>query len=777
MTAFILIMLYVHHEFSYDKFNEHFDQIYRLEADDYGKLPPVIGDYVREKVPEVEEITRLSHDANEFIYYYPYDDPEANKEIIVHFFFADSTTFNVFTLPFIKGSPESALNEPYTVVLTERIARNLFGDNNPIGKTVEFSNNQFKITGIIRDIKNSHINIEALFSRNSIEKMYPNRDLNEGASNSWLWSGTYLLLTKNADTKLIEKKINDLLAEINDGTLISLIFKDFHIRPLKDIYFNGSTTNLQYGKHGNLKLTQSFMVISIFILVLACINYVNLSTARSTLRTKEVAIKKVAGSSRSLLRYQFIIESVLISIISFLLACTLVQGLLPQFNKLAMVDISTGDFNNPMVWILSILGVVFIGVISGLYPALHLTAIRYTSLIKGESVKGSKGVILRRTLLTFQFSISVLLIIGIITNLRQLHYSRKMDLGFNKDYILTINTASKGSIIHRETMKERLLQNPDIQIVSFSCNPIGTQLPISGSFEIEGEKIISNWLPIDPDFLELMDIELVEGRNFSWDIEGDCMWIQKENKPKDNHIIRLMFNETAVKQFWSESPVNKIHIGNLQGLGNFKYEVIGIVKDFHYRSVHHKIEPLFFIWNWSQHLMYIKVSSSKIPSTIKFIEKEWKEVYGDTPLRYAFLDETFDQQYRSDEQGMKIIGYFTILAIIIACMGLFALSSFMAARRTKEIGIRKAMGATSQSIFLLLSKEFLKWVLLAVFIASPIAWIIMNKWLEGFAYRQNLSVDIFFLAALIVLVIAIITVAWQSLKTALANPVEALRYE
>ena len=781
MTAFILIMLYVHHEFSHDKFNEHHDRIYRLEAEGYGKLPPVIGDYVKDRVPEIEKIARLGDGYQPFVSYTPQDDPEAIKEVEIYRYWADSTTFEVFTFPLIQGDPNTALVNPFSVVLSRSTASNLFGDRNPIGEIVECNKVEFQVTGIIADIKKFHIEIDALFSSTSVEKMFPERDLNEAAGNSWLWSGTYLLLTENADPVQVKEKINNILAEINDGNLISLIFDGFQIHPLNDIYFNGSTANLQYGKHGNLKLVQTFMVIAIFILALACINYINLTTAKAIIRTKEIAMKKVVGSGKTLLRYQFIIESVLITVISFLIAITLVQGVLPRFNQLAMIDISMSDYHNPVFWFSSILIVLLLGVISGLYPALYLTNIRFTSLIKGETIKGSRGAILRRILLTFQFSISILLIIAIITNLRQLQYARNMELGFSKEHVITISTPGMPNFIEgqtrRENIREKLLQNPDIQLVSFTCGSLGKQLPISGSLEIEGEKVTCNWLPIDPDYLELMGIELLEGRNYSWDIEGDCMWDLDEQRRKENHTFRLLFNETAIKEFWSESPLDKIHNGNLQGLGDFKYEVIGIVKDFHYRSVHHKIEPVFFIWNWLQHLMCVKISSSDIPSTIQFIQNEWKKVYGDVPIRYSFLDETFDQQYKSDEQGAKIIGYFTGLAIIIACMGLYALSSFMVARRTKEIGIRKTMGASTGRIFLILSLDFVKWILLSVIITIPIAGLIMNKWLQGFAYHINLGAGIFILAFFIALFIAMSTVTWQSLKTALANPAESLRYE
>ncbi|MFC2126502.1 ABC transporter permease [Bacteroidota bacterium] len=771
ITAFILIMLYVHHEMSYDKFNENYDRIYRLEGDDYGRLPPTIGDYVKDKVPEVENIARLAlgWGGRGFVTYSPADNPDDKKEIEVNLFFADSTTFDVFTFPFIQGDPGSALKDPFTVVLTESTASKLFGDKNPIGETVENRNIQYRVTGIIKDVKDSHVNIDVLNSFESISQIYPEKNLNDAARNTWLWNATYFLITDKADPNLVEEKINDVLAEINDGNLINIVFNNFHICPLKDVYFKGAITNLDYSKHGNLKLVQSFIVIAILILALACINYINLTTARATLRIKEVAMKKVVGSTKALLRYQFITESIMVTLISFLLAFTLIQGLMPQFNQLAMVNIKMAELNTPVVWFLSILGVLLIGIISGLYPAIYLTTIKSIALIKGESIKGSKGSILRRALLTFQFSISILLIIGIITNLRQLHYAKTLDLGFNKEQIIRIATPwvpERHTI--RETIKERLLQNPTVLKVSFTAGRFGTELIPAPNMEIGGSKRSFEYMTIDPDYLDMMGIEIAEGRGFSWDMEGDRFPSEKWG---------VICNETAAKQFWIESPVGEIINYADDELGSQNLEIIGVARDFHYRSLHHKIEPMIFLWGPPMGDMNIKILPTDIPATIKLIENEWKNVYGSARFAYTFLDENFDQQYKSDEQGAKIIGYFTVLAIIIACMGLFALSSFMAVRRTKEIGIRKVMGASAQSIFLLLSQEFVKWVLISVIIACPIAWYVMNRWLQGFAYKINLGVDIFILAAVIALVIALSTVTWQSLKTALANPVNALRYE
>ena len=783
MTAFILIMLYVHHEFNYDKFNENYDRIYRLEAGEYGQFPPAIYEYVKDKISGIENITRLATYYKQYITYVPNDNPEGLKSIEVYTSYADSTLFDVFTLPFVQGNPKSALKDPFTAVLTESTAKNLFDDKDPMDKTLEWWDHKFRVTGIIKDVKRSHIEIGGLFSYESIEKMWPDYNLNYISSSGWLWSATYLLLGDNMDQESVEEKINQVLAEINDGIMISVKFDKFTVRPLKDVYFKGhpAILYLQFGRYGNLTLVRTFMAIAVFILVLACINYINLTTARATLRSKEVAMKKVVGSSRFLLRYQFITESILVTLISFLLAFTLIQGLIPLFSRLAMVNINMSEFNTPIVWVLTVVGIFIIGIISGIYPAIYLTSIKSVNLIKGESRKGSGKTIVRKSLMIFQFSISIILIVGIITNLRQINYARTFDLGFKKDYIIQANTPEvfddqksmfdpqHNQFVKRKTIKERLLRNPKIQKVSFTTGgPGGGSVP-SGTFEIDGKEYTCQIILIDPDYLDLMGIELLEGRNFYLDNEAD--------KWRQGNIPRFIINETAAKQFYKESPVSKILTGKSGDGESFQYEVIGMVKDFNFRSIHHDIPPVFMGWNYPWSDMKIKISSNDIPSTIKFIENEWRVVYGTSPFSYSFLDETFDEQYKGDEQGAKIIGHFAALAIIIACLGLFALSSFMALKRTKEIGIRKSLGASSRGIFLLLTQEFVKWVLTAVVIACPVAWVLMNKWLQTFTFHINLKADIFILAALIALVTAMLTVTWQSLKTARANPVEALRYE
>ena len=775
MAAFILIMLYIHHETRYDKFNEHYSRIYRIEGDDYARLPPVIGQFVKDNLPEIENMTRLSVVIEAFIVHTPDDDPENFQQTKVNIFYADSSTFDVFTLPFIKGDPESALTRPFTAVINEKTALNLYGTTDVVGKVFTRANSQFEVTGIIENIKNSHIEFDALLSQESVKQIHSDRNLNITGGNSWLWSATYLLMENEIDQKLVEEKINQALAEINDGTLFDTEFKYFHLRPLKDIYFYGSLPILDYGLHGNPQLIRVLLAVAIFILLLAIINYANLTTARSMLRTKELAIKKVVGSSVLWLRYQLVFESIIISFIAFLLAITGVQAFLSPFNLLTGAEISLIELNRTRIWILLAFGVMMIGIIAGIYPSLYLTNFSSTSLMKGIQHKNSGNSLIRLSLMTFQFVLSIILIIAVIVNFRQLQYARKADVGFNKEKVVMIETPVVGleTISLRKTFDDRLTRLSDISTVSYCAGRPGGATPTI-PIEYEEEITTIEFYCIDPDYLDVMGIQIVQGRNFSIDVPGDEIDFPNYSPEK---LYPILMNETGVKEIGIKDPVGKIILANDQ-LGRVRrHNIIGIVKDFHFKSIHHKIEPLVMGWYGPEHTAAIRISSYDIPSALKSIEKEYRYVYGSKPFAYQFLDESYDQQYKNDERLASAISYFTILAIIIACLGLFALSSFLVSRRSKEIGIRKSMGASVLSIYRMLSWDYIKWVLMAILIALPISAYIMHQWLNTFAYHTPLSIDVFIFGAMIAIVIAIATITGQTLKTALANPVNALRYE
>jgi putative ABC transport system permease protein len=765
ITAFILIILYVHNELTYDKFNENYGRIYRLEADDWGKIPPISGDFIKEEIPGIENLVRLTGGGFTQVSYFEDDKKDDEKIIEINFLWADSTLFDVFSFPFITGDPSSSLQRPFSIVLTRTASRMIFGETDPLGQTLEIDKNQYIVTGIINDIKKSHLDFDALISRETVEVIYPGMNVNYGRYQH-LWTVTYLLLNENQDKKIIEDKINSLLKRLFDEDVYHFEFDHFFVRPLKDIYLKG-VIKYDWAEHGSLKLLNTFLAIGIFILALACINYINLTTARASLRAKEVAMKKVLGSSKAILRNQFIIESVLITIPSFLLSLLLVQLFLNKFNQLAMIDINLSDYNQPLIWFYCLAGIILIGTLSGIYPAYYLTSIKSITLMRGGTVGNSRKEVFRKLLTIFQYIISVIMIISVLTNRRQLHYLRNTDLGFNKEQI--INLMIDGSQASKETFKERLLRYPDIIKVAYSNIPIGEELAETGGlWEIEDFLIRGSFLRIDPDYFALMGVQIKDGRTFSWDRLGD-----RFNREVKLNKFGIIVNETWVNELGLENPVGKI---GKNPMGR-QFEIIGVVHDFHFQSLHHRIEPTVFIWEENQSSGSIKISPDNVSATLATIQKEWKMVFGSSPFIYEFLDDSLYKQYKQDEQIARIIGYFTILAILIASLGLFSLSSFILLQRKKEIAIRKILGASTWSIFIHQSQEFLKWVALSVIIGSPIAWYLMNKWLQGFANKINLGFDIFIIAAFIALLIALITVAWQSFKTASADPVDVLRNE
>lgn len=774
MTAFIFIMLYVHHETSYDKFHENYDRIYRLEADHWGYFPPSVGLHLKGKLPEIKNIAQLALQNKNHLTYTPGNDPGNRKDIEIYQYHADSTTFDVFTFPFSQGDPHTALRLPMSVVLTQSTAKKLFGNDDPMGKIVVQEGHEYTITGIMHDVRNSHMQIDALFSLTSFEKMFPGRDLNQTGGNSWAWSITYLLMEGDVDQKVMERKVSEVLAEINNGKFIDTDFHEFRVRPFGDLYFNGEIKRLQYERHGNFQAVMVLISIGVFLLLLAGINYINLTTARSATRAKELAVKRITGSSASLLRFQLIAESVIISLVSLVAALTIVQLGLPYFNRLTEVNIEIRELNRPEIWAMIFGGGVLIGILAGVYPAFYLTAVQPVKLIKGSAVRGSEGSFFRSMLMTFQFALSIVMVVAIIVNLRQLNYLRTASLGFNKEQVVMIFTPAEipNESALREEFRKRLKTHPGIEGAVFSWGRPGAVIPDTPTLDINGVRTSCKLMGIEADYIETMGLEVVAGRAFSETTPGDRS--RMVNAPALCGAI--LFNETAVAEFGLADP-----LGQLVYLGDsnrYAFEVIGVVKDFHFSSLHDKIAPMTFVWFGPGITANIRIAPSNILASIKAIETEFKSVWGASrPFQYEFLDESFNNHYRNDEQLAKVIGYFTVVAVIVACLGLFALSSFMVTRRTKEIGVRKAMGASGRSIYSMLSWDFLRWIIIAIVVACPIGWYLMNLWLETFAYHITISVDTFVLAALVSLIVAIGTVTWQCMRAANANPVDSLRYE
>ncbi|MGD2089539.1 MAG: ABC transporter permease [Candidatus Aminicenantes bacterium] len=750
IALFILIMVFVQNELSYDKFNKNLEQIYRLEYKNTSVLSAPIGKEVARQFPEIQKFVRFTFWEDRLIKY-------KEKIIPLNFVWADKSVFDIFSFSFVKGNPEKSLDRPLSLVLTESTAKLLFGDEDPIGKTVQYHNSSYhyEVTGVIKDIENFHIKINSIASFQILADFF-GKEILESYEDGWQYP-TYLLLAKNSNIGKLEDKINNYF----DGMYIWKEEKPgFRLRGLKEIYFaNDVKYGEGYRKQGNLQTIYTLVTIALFILLIACINYINLTTARASYRAKEVGLRKVVGAHRESLIMQFLVESIVISFMAFLLAILLAELFLPVFNNLISGNLKIHYFSSPLLLLWFIVGITLVGILSGIYPAFYISMFQPSAILKGEKTKGGRAFLFRRILVTFQFTISIILIIATLSVFKQLEYMKNKELGFNKENMVYM-PLNRYIYRKKDVFKEKLLSHPDILKVSYSCRVPG-EIPWQWDVEIDGVKKEISVNAIDPDYFEMMEVKVIKGRNFSWDMKTD-----KRQK--------FIMNEEAVKLFGLKLPVGKTVDDTLNGAG----QIIGVVKDFHFNSLQTKIEPLMFYWDERPfNHVTINISPHHINETLNIIKKNWDELSPGFPFKYNYLDETFDLQYKSEERLTEIFGYFAVLAIFIASLGLFGLATFIAQQRTKEIGIRKVLGASPSGLILLLSKEFMRWLIVANIIAWPIAFYLMNKWFEDFAYRTSIGLWIFIISAILGFLIAFITVGYQTIKAAHINPVNALKYE
>ncbi len=763
MTACFLIFLYVRFELSYDKFHSKGDRIYRIVCDI--KTPTeimhpggpswAVGPHLVGGFPQVEAAVRTT------------DDELLVRKGNVKFqeknsLWADSSFFKVFDFKLIKGNPKTALNEPLSIVFSESAVKKYFGDKDPIGQTVLLTGDGFtaKITGVMKDIpENSMIKADMIVSMNTLT-----RKLNPGLDDQWGNYGnrTYVLLRPGANAAAFEKQIPAFLEKMNGTEMKQLnMYPTLILEKFRDAYLRSDRND---SNSGSIKNVYIFSIIAVFILLIACFNFINLTTARSAERAKEVGIRKVVGAGRQQLTRQFIGESVLICMIAFILTIAVAASLLPSFNQLAGKTLSRGVFDN-----MSFIGILFlasigIGVLAGIYPALVLSSFKPVTVLKGRFTTGTKGILLRKGLVISQFTISIALIIATIIVYLQMSFMRNQDLGFNKDQMMVINSNGDPA---RDAFMHAVSSLPNVKSVSMSSSvPGGGNMGAYSKIQnAKGDMQIANLdlYFVDFDYLKQFDIKMVAGRSFSRDFMTDT-----------THAMIL--NEAAVKMFSYRSPQDAV--GRDFNQWGREGKIIGVMKDFHFKSLQEVIKPLSMrIEPNGCSLISIKVSGNNLPGTISSIENKWNSLIPARPFSYFFLDEYFDKQYRSEQRFGKLFLNFAILAIIISCLGLLGLASYSTMQRTREIGIRKVLGASVGNIVNLLSKDFLRLVGIAVIIASPIAYFSMHKWLLDFAYRIPISWWIFVIAAVTATLIAIITVSFQAIKAAVSNPVKSLRSE
>lgn len=769
VASCLLIMLWVQNELDYDKFNQKAERIYRLYGDltfvgNKRSFPVVgapVGPALKETFPEVENFVRMSKRKDITV-------KSGNNELKEeNVFFAENSIFEVFSFPLIKGSPATALTTKYSIVLAERTAKKYFGSENPLGKTLKFSDGHtYSITGVMKDIpSNSHFEADIFCSYETWIDFYP--DLVK----SWgdMDQTTYILTRPGVDYKALEKKFEPYIYDVF-GSKIKKVGAEFRlgVQPLGDIHLYSDFEN-DDAKTGNIMYVYLFSGIAIFILLIACINFVNLSTARYSNRALEVGLRKTLGASRSSLVKQFLGETILLTFISVMSGLLIALLLLPFLESIAGQTINYFSIMQPLYFIGLIISIPVIGILAGIYPAIFLSSFMPIKTLKGHLKRGASSSVFRRVLVIVQFSISIALIIWTINIYQQLQFIRNKNLGFNKNQILTLPYPNNTEM---NSLRQELLSVPGVINAGVSSEVPGVGIDMR-NFRPEGwaadEGVLMQQLNIEPNFLTTLDIEIIKGRNFSNEFQTD-------------RSEAIIINETVAKQLGWKDPIGKsLYISGRGSDGkpaDFQKIVIGVVKDFHTASLHNKIDPLVIFNNqYGARVISLKLTAGRISETVTALRNKWESMFPDRPFNYSFLDETFDNQYRSEERMNKIFTSFSFIAIMISCLGLFGLASYMTEKRTKEVGIRKVLGATVPGILFLLSKEFTIWVLVANIISWPAAYYLMNNWLQTFAYHVDLTVWIFLFSGLIALLIAWLTVSYQSIKIARTNPANSIRYE
>ena len=769
MACFMLIMLYVQDERRYDHFHEKADRIVRITSEytdetgrrSFARSYPAIGPTLVRDVAEVERTVRFQR----FQGALRYEDRLFNED---YMFFAEASVFDVFTFPLLQGDPATALTEPNTAVLTESAARRYFGQDDPLGKTIVLSDTlAFTVTGMAQDVPlASHLRFEILLSFETLRNIAAAR----GRHLDEIWTSgtfyTYALLATPGAVAAVEAQLPAYVERyIGDQAGTGAVFS-LALQPITDIHLR-SDLRQELGPNGNLTYVYVFSAIAVFILLISCINFMNLSTARSVQRAREVGVRKALGAQRGQLVRQFLSEAMLLGFVALVLAGVLAALVLPWFNDFTGKALSF-DPARHWAYVPAALGLAaLVGMLAGSYPAFLLSAFRPVHVLKGTMRVGRQrlATVLRRSLVVFQFALSIGIIAGTVVAWQQLDYMRSRHLGFDQEQILVLPFNWEQVVVERfETLKAALLQDASVRQVTASGDVPGRMFT-SMSYWIEGmpegERGGINALIVDPDFAETYGLEMVAGRDFSPDLAA-------------NLGETFILNEAAVREMGltPEEAVGKPFRMNTTG------PVIGVVKDFHFEGLQKSLEPLVMtVWpSWFGYVS-LRLDTGTLPQTLAHVERVWQSVVPTLPFEYLFLDDDFARQYRAEAQFGQVFMVFGVLAIFISCLGLFGLAAFTAERRTKEIGVRKVLGASASNIVLLLNRDVTVLVVLAAVLAAPIAYFAMHRWLDAFAYRIDISWGIFLLAGLVALAVTWLTVAYQSIRAALADPVEALRYE
>jgi putative ABC transport system permease protein len=753
--------LWVQDEFSFEKFNRNAESIYRVEEDQFYSgaryhvtvTPVPSGPVWKEKIPEIEEQVRINLWLPRVLF--KYEDKVFFESSIAA---VDSGLLKVFTFPLSMGDPNTALNSPHSIILTQKLATKYFGKDNPVGKTLTVDNKaQFTVTGVFREIPgNSMFTFSAVIPYSYMKEI-------GAADNSWGNNSifTFVQLKQGTDFKAVNKKLTDIVVEHNPQTNTK-----FSVFPMLDIHLHG-----QFGfkeTKGPVIVVTIFTLISIFVLLIACINFINLSTAKATGRGKEIGIKKVAGADRMSMIIQFMLESLLLVAIAMILALVLVGLSLGIFNNISGKSFKLEDLLQFKFILNFILVGIFAGLVSGIYPAFYLSSFEPAVVLKGESLSGKGSGRLRQVLVVIQFTLSILIAVSATFMYLQLKFLQNKELGYNKENLICIpmpdNMKQKYYPLKLELEKETLVQG----VTASMWNPtsIGSN---SGGASWDGKdpekQVLIGTNGIDYDYLKTMNMKLVSGRDFSKDFKGDMA---------HDTVGNFLVNEEVVKLMGIGDPVGK----NFRFMG-LNGTIVGVLKNFHFKGADQAIEPMAFALAPVNYLrcILVRLTPGNIPESVKSVEKRWKEIVPEYPLDYTFIDQDYDRLFRAQTRLTGLLKYFTILAVIIACLGLYGLSSYSTERRTNEVGIRKVMGAGSFTVMYTLAREFLLPVLISIIVAIPLGWLIVSNLLKQFAYRIDITFQVFAGIALGAIIISLATVSFQAYKATGINPAEALKVE
>ncbi len=756
LACFLLIFLWIQDEFSYDRFHENADTIYRINSTKRMQTQTLympetslaLAAVLKEQYPEIENSVKFSGDFSGWQVNYE-DKYFTNDRLLI----AESSFFEIFTFPFIKGDPETALATTFSIVITEKMAEKYFGSSEPMGKVINIHNRGYEVKGIIKNIsENSHINFDAVFPFTYW------RDVRSTDLNSWSedYAKTFIQVRENTSKDDLEQKISGIVTREHPEMDVTL-----ELQPLKKIHLYSSFSHEFWGMGKKVNNVYIFSVIAICVLFIACINFMNLSTALSGKRAREIGVRKVSGAHRKDLIKQFMFESSILSVLALVIALAVCCLLLPVFNELTGKNLAVGAIINFQFAALLILLSIFTGIVSGSYPALFLSAVEPSQIIRGINKTGGRASgNIRKVLVITQFALTVVLIILSQVLYGQLDFISSKDPGFEKENIVIFDREGAFEDNYEMTRSE-LLKNPNVLSVTRSRWPlmgIGMTNEISWEGKIPETDVRMIRVYIDHDYLNTYKMKLADGRFFSKQLPSDTL----------NYLV----NETAAKLMGLEEPVGKRF--SFQGREGM---IIGVIKNFNHQSFRHSIEPQFYYYNTNSTFFCVKLHSDNFSEGLDFIKEKWNEFAPGNAFKYSILEERIETFYSEDQRNGKLISIFAILAIIISCMGLFGLAMYIAELRTKEIGIRKVLGSSISEVFLLISKKFMLWILIANIIAYPVAYIIGRNWLENFMFRIDLTWKFFVLAGAVTILIAMLSIGYQAVKAALANPVDSLRYE